>query len=103
MTLLSLAFCLLTLLGVYLSHYKGDSYKVRITRNDNGTYRAQVIWVLHDINPETGEKWLDVRNPDKRLRFLDDGRLAVRGSVMGIGQTIYWERIEYSAGFENFQ
>lgn len=27
-------------------------------------------------------------------KFLPDGRLSVRGSVMGIGETIYWTRIK---------
>jgi len=28
------------------------------------------------------------------VKFMDDGRLSLRGSVMGIGETVYWKKIQ---------
>ncbi len=121
------------ILGTYSSVQAGYEYKARISRKDDGTYIARVIWVKNSIDPVTGEKIKDKKNPNKALRnipcdrivlmdglrynaeknqwgdtkiydpqrgiranvvvrFAPDGRLAVKGSLMGISETVYWKR-----------
>jgi uncharacterized protein (DUF2147 family) len=121
------------IIGTYFSSYHGDDYKVRISKRSDGTYRAKVIWMKYIIDPKTGEKRLDKKNPDKSLRntpcdevvlinslkyipeknhwgntklydpqhgikvnvdmwFVSETQLALRGQLMGIGMTIYWEK-----------
>lgn len=120
------------IVGVYSSTYKGESFKVKIVKMSNGTYKGQVIW-MSNPNDANGNKKLDTKNPDKSLRntpcdqavlfsglkynakkkcwdgtkiydpsrglranmmteFEKDGRLRVRGSVMGIGESVYWNK-----------
>ena len=121
------------IIGNYDACYKGREYKVRIYKRSDGKYRAQVTWFANSTDPKTGEKLLDVKNPDKSkrdtpcdrivlsdglqydaeknqwskakiydpqtgikvnvtMRFDEPGKLAVRGSMLGIGVTIYWYR-----------
>lgn len=124
-----------SILGDYSSKQKNDEYKVHVTKNDDGTYKAQIFWVSDPVDHETGKVLLDTKNPDKSLRnvpcdqiVLFDGlrynaakgqwdktkiydpqrgiragvtikavsadRLSVTGSVLGIGETVYWDRIK---------
>lgn len=39
-------------------------------------------------NPEDGKRWTVT------IKFKDDNTLAVRGSFLGIGKTVYWPRIK---------
>ena len=51
------------IIGEYLSIKDGGKSKIRITKESNGTYTAQVFWVekAYDAN---GNKRKDVKNPD---------------------------------------
>ena len=121
------------IIGNYDACYKGREYKVRIFKRSDGKYRAQVTWLAGVVDPKTGEKFKDVKNPDKSkrdvpcdrivisdglqydaeknhwskakiydpqsgikvnvtMRFDEPGKLAVRGSMLGIGYTIFWYR-----------
>lgn len=123
------------IVGKYESVQGGEGYKVQVTRNSNGTYKAQIFWVSNATDPKTGAKLLDVKNPDKSLRnlpcdkvvlfdgltydsakknwsgtkiydpqrgiranvtcvFLSDGRLSLKGTVLGIGETAFWTPIQ---------
>lgn len=123
------------IVGKYESIQGGEGYKVQVTRNSNGTYKAQIFWVADATDPKTGAKRLDVKNPDKSLRsvpcdkvvlfdglaydsakknwsgtkiydpqrgiranvtcvFLSDGRLSLKGTVLGIGETAFWTPIQ---------
>jgi uncharacterized protein (DUF2147 family) len=107
---------------------------VRVTKNENGTYTAQVFWVENPFD-EYGNKRKDVKNPDKSLRNVDIDKVVIvrglkydaedkdwggakiydptkgirvnatakfetakklklRATIMGIGQTLYWEKIK---------
>jgi uncharacterized protein (DUF2147 family) len=122
------------IVGEYLTDRGGSKSKVRVTKNADGTYDAQVFWVEkpHDAQ---GNKRKDVKNPDKALRnvdidqvvivkgwkydaeekvwggtkiydpskgirvnvtaeFVDANKLKLRGTVFGIGTTLYWTRIK---------
>ena len=118
------------ILGKYSSTQNGESYKVEITKNSNGTYKAQIYWVSNPLD-KNGKKKLDTKNPDKSKRtqpsskvvlidglkynaakkqwdgtkiydpqrgitanvtatFQSDGRLMLKGTIMGIGEKVYW-------------
>ena len=122
------------ILGNYKSTQDGYEFKARISKQTDGTYIAKVYWIKDAIDPATGEKRKDVKNPNKALRdtpcdrivlmdglrynaeknqwgetkvydplrgiranvvvrFLPDGRLAVKGSLLGISETVYWTRV----------
>lgn len=122
------------IVGEYLTDRGGSKSKVRVTKNADGTYNAQVFWV-EKPNDANGNKRKDVKNPEKELRnvdidqvvivkgmkynksektwgdtkiydpskgirvnvtaeFVDANKLKLRGTIMGIGTTIFWTRIK---------
>ena len=67
------------IIGEYLTDRGGSKSKVRVTKNANGTYNAQVFWV-ENPNDKDGKKRKDVKNPDSKLRNVDiDKVVVVRG------------------------
>ena len=122
------------ILGEYLSIKDGGKSKIKITKEANSTYTAQVYWVERALDAN-GNKRKDVKNPDKSLRnvdldkvilikglkydakdkewgdtkiydpgsgkiysvdieFKDAKTLKVYGNILGIGKTVYWEKIK---------
>lgn len=122
------------IVGEYLTDRGGSKSKVRVTKNADGTYTAQVFWVEHPLD-KNGNKRKDTKNPDKTLRNVDidkvvlvkglqyiaedkewggtkiydptkgirvnvsakfetPDKLKLRGTILGIGVTIYWNRIK---------
>ena len=122
------------IIGEYLTDRGGSKSKVRVTKNANGTYNAQIFWVEKPYG-EDGKKRKDVKNPDKALRNVDidkvvivEGlkydsedkcwggakiydpskgvkvnasaefetadKLKLRGTILGVGVTLYWTRIK---------
>jgi uncharacterized protein (DUF2147 family) len=122
------------IIGEYLTDRGGSKSKVRITKNADGTYNAQVFWVENPYDKD-GKKRKDVKNPDKSLRNVDvdqivivkglqydteekkwggakmydptkgirvnataefetADKLKLRGTIMGLGVTLYWTRIK---------
>lgn len=123
------------IVGKWFATQDGIDSHVAITRSDDGTYKAQVLWVANATRPD-GTKELDVKNPDKSLRNTpvdeivlfsglkfdarknswggtkiydptrgiranvtitlqdEDKTLRLRGSVLGIGETVFWTRME---------
>ncbi len=122
------------IVGVYYTAHQGEESKIRVFKEDDGSYTAQVIWVRDNLD-ENGEVEKDVKNPDKSKRdtpcdqivliekmtynekkdswgdakiydptrgikanvtcsFESVSKLRVRGSVLGIGETVYWDKIE---------
>ena len=122
------------IIGEYLGLQNSDKFKVRITKQSDGTFKGQIFWMEQDCD-KNGKKLLDENNPDKRLRdtpcdqivlftglkynakkhhwgdtriydpqrgmkanltaeFTKDGKLKLRGSIMGIGESVYWEKIK---------
>ena len=123
-----------SIVGEYLTDRGGKKSKVRVTKEKNGTYTAQVFWVENPLDKE-GKKRKDVKNPDKSLRNVDidkvtlvrglkfdaedkewsgakiydptkgirvnatamfesKNKLKLRATILGIGQTIYWQKIK---------
>ncbi len=54
----------------YSTDRGGKKSKVRVSKNANGTYTAQVFWVENSLDAD-GNKRKDVKNPDKSLRNVD--------------------------------
>ena len=67
------------ILGEYLSIKDGGKSKIKITKEANGTYTAQVYWVERALDAN-GNKRKDVKNPDKSLRNVDlDKVILIKG------------------------
>ena len=122
------------IIGEYLTDRGGSKSKVRITKNADGSYDAQVFWVENPYD-ENGNKRKDVKNPDEALRNVDvdqivivkglkydakektyggakiydptkgmrvnasakfetPDKLKLRGTILGVGVTLYWTRIK---------
>ena len=121
------------IVGVYFVSHEGEESRVRIFRQPDDTYSAQVLWIKDSLDRD-GNLRLDARNPDKSLRnvpcnriiimkglkydsekgrwsgkvydptrgiranatcsFDPDGRLRVRGSLLGISETVWWKKLE---------
>ena len=122
------------IVGEYLTDRGGSKSKVRVTKNSNGTYNAQVFWVEKPLDAK-GNKRKDVKNPNKALRnvdidqvivmeglkydaedkvwgdtkiydpskgirvkvtaeFVSAKKLKLRGTILGIGTTLYWVKIK---------
>ena len=58
------------IIGNYLSTKDGVKSKIKITKEANGTYKAQVYWVERVLDAK-GNKRKDVKNPNKSLRNVD--------------------------------
>lgn len=123
------------IVGNYESVQGGEPFKVSITKNSNGSYKAQIYWIADSIDKSTGKIKLDAKNPEKSLRntpsnrivlfdglkynaekqqwdgtkiydpqrglkanvtgsFQSDGRLMLKGTIMGIGEKVYWKPIK---------
>lgn len=122
------------IVGEYLTDRGGSKSKVRVTKNNDGTYDAQIFWVENPLDAN-GNKRKDVKNPDKALRnvdidkvvvvkglkynqkdktwgetkiydpskglrvkvtaeFVEAKKLKLRGTILGIGTTLYWQKIK---------
>ncbi len=120
------------IVGNYWTDYGGDESRIRISKNADGTYKAQVYW-CKNTKDENGNLQKDDKNPDKSLRntpidkivlidglkynkdkkrwdggkiydptrgikvnatcvFTSPKSLKIRGTVMGIGETLVWQK-----------
>lgn len=64
------------ILGEYLTDRGGSKSKVRVTKDANGTYSAQIFWVENPLD-KNGNKRKDVKNPDKKLRNTDIDKVVI--------------------------
>ena len=71
--------------GTYYVSHEGENSKVRIFRDTDGTFTAQVIWVENSLDGN-GNIRLDEKNPDKSLRNTPCDRI------------ILIEKLEYNPG-----
>ena len=122
------------IVGIYEVRHQGEHTKVSVTKDADGTYKGQVIWVEERLD-EDGNVRLDDKNPDRSLRHVEcdkivlfsglkyepskdkwsdaklydptrgiranmtcefeaDGKLKVKGSLLGFSQSIYWIPLE---------
>ena len=59
-----------SVIGIYEVNHHGESTKVRVYKNADCTYTAQVFWVEKRLD-ENGNVRLDEKNPDKSLRNVE--------------------------------
>ena len=64
------------IVGEYLTDRGGNKSKVRVTKNADGTFSAQVFWVEKPFDAK-GNKRKDVKNPDKSLRNVDIDQVVI--------------------------
>lgn len=122
------------IVGTYSGKQGHDNFKANVTKQADGNYKCQVIWVEHDRDA-AGNKILDAKNPDKSLRstpcdritlfsdlkynakehrwdntkiydpqrglranlrveFTEKGLLRLKGSLLGISESVYWTKIK---------
>lgn len=55
--------------GIYEAVEAGKESKVEFTRQEDGSYRGQIIWLKEPNNPD-GTPKRDVKNPDKAKRSV---------------------------------
>ena len=120
------------IVGDYEGSHSHVDFKVRFSKNADGTYNAQMTYVQNVVDAK-GNIQYDTKNPDKTrrnipidkvviieglrynaekkqwdgakiydpqrgikvkvtARFLDGKRLKLRGSVLGIGESVVWEK-----------
>ena len=119
------------IVGEYLTDRGGSKSKVRVTKNVDGTYDAQVFWVEKPLDAKGNKRkdvdknlrnvdidqvvvvkglkydandkvWGDTKiyDPSKGIRvnvtaeFESSEKLKLRGTILGIGTTIYWTKIK---------
>lgn len=58
------------IIGDYLVDHKGEKSKVKVFKNADGSYTAQVFWVQNRTEKD-GSVRKDSKNPDKSLRNVD--------------------------------
>ena len=58
------------IIGEYLSIKDGSRSKIRIFKERNGTYTAQVFWIENALD-RNGNKRKDSKNPNANLRNVD--------------------------------
>ena len=64
------------IVGTYEGVQNGDRFKAKIEKLKDGTYRGQMLWVENDKD-ENGNKKLDEKNPDKKLRNTPIDRIVI--------------------------
>lgn len=78
------------ILGKYSSVQGGEGYKVEVTKNADGTYKAQIYWISEPNDPKTGQRKLDTKNPDKSLRNLPSDRVVLFNGLKYNAQDQQW-------------
>ena len=69
-----------SIVGEYSVLHEGENTKVRITRETDGTFKAQVFWVENRLDDE-GNVRLDEKNPDKSLRHVECDRIVLMNGI----------------------
>lgn len=77
------------IIGEYLTDRGGSKSKVRVTKNNDGTYTAQVFWVETSLDKD-GNKRKDVKNPDKALRNVDIDKVVLVNGLKYIEKDKKW-------------
>ena len=77
------------ILGVYKAVEEGKESKVEFTRQADGSYRGQIIWLKQPDNPD-GTPKLDVKNPDASKRSVRADRVVVVDGVKYDAKNNVW-------------
>lgn len=64
------------IVGTYLVDHRGEKSKVKVSKNADGSYTAQVFWVQNRTEKD-GSVRKDAKNPDKSLRNVDCDKIVI--------------------------
>lgn len=78
------------ILGVYHVVEEGKESKVRFTKQPDGTYQGQIIWLLNPNNPDGSRKY-DVKNPNAELRKVPSDQVVIVYGVRYNAEDQCWE------------
>ena len=78
-----------SILGEYEVRHQGEYTKVRVTKDTDGTYKAQVFWV-EDRLDKNGNVRLDEKNPDKSLRHIECDQIVLISGLKYNGKKSGW-------------
>ena len=78
-----------SILGEYEVCHQGEYTKVRVTKDTDGTYKAQVFWV-EDRLDKNGNVRLDEKNPDKSLRHIECDQIVLISGLKYNGKKQEW-------------
>ncbi len=65
-----------SIIGNYLVEHKGEKSKVKVYKNADNSYTAQVFWVQNRTEKD-GSVRKDIKNPDKSLRNVDCDKIVL--------------------------
>lgn len=65
-----------SILGEYETEHQGEMCKIRLTKQEDDTYQAQVFWVENRLD-KNGNVRLDEKNPDKSLRSVECDKIVL--------------------------
>lgn len=65
-----------SIVGEYETEHQGEMCRIRVAKEDGGTYKAQVFWVENRLD-KNGNVRLDEKNPDKSLRSVECDRIVL--------------------------
>ena len=77
------------IVGTYSGTQDGEQFRAKITKLSNGTYQGQIIWMANDKD-ENGNKRLDTKNPDKKLRDTPCDRIVIFSGLKYDGKDHEW-------------
>ena len=78
------------IVGVYSVEEEGRQSKVRFTKQADGTYQGQIIWLLNPNNPDGSRKY-DTKNPDPKLRTVPADQVVIVYGVRYNAEDQCWE------------
>lgn len=64
------------IVGVYYAQDEGDNFRMRVTKEEDGTYKGQIIWVEKKYD-KNGQLLRDTNNPDKSLRNVPCDQIVI--------------------------
>lgn len=64
------------IVGTYAAKQGDDRFRAKIVKLTDGTYRGQIVWMERDKDKQ-GNKLLDAKNPDKKLRTTPADRIVL--------------------------
>lgn len=81
-----------SIVGNYFIDHSQFKCKVMVSRDSDGTYKAQIFHVENPIDPDTGKKLTDVKNPDKSLRNTPCDRIVLLYGLKYNEKNQCWDR-----------
>lgn len=81
------------ILGHWIAVRGGENSKVLVSKNTDNSYNAQVYWVEVDKD-KNGNKKLDSKNPDKKLRNIPCDRIVLIEGLKYNAEKEQWDGTE---------